>query len=76
VRVEASDGHGWGPAASHGRLVDDQGWALQVTANGARPDGYGYLVRWWDPPFCRGRSYRFVLLANRAQLHVASAPFS
>jgi hypothetical protein len=73
VRVEASDGDGdWVPAVrADGRVVDDQGWDLEVVHAG----GDRYAVRWWDPDFRAGRRYRFVLVANGGQPELASEPF-
>ncbi|HEY4377257.1 MAG TPA: neutral/alkaline non-lysosomal ceramidase N-terminal domain-containing protein, partial [Acidimicrobiales bacterium] len=76
IRVEAADGEGaWAPARHDGRLVDDQGWDIEVTYLGAEGDGHRYRARWYDPAFRAGRRHRFVLLANAGQPEVASAPF-
>jgi len=79
VRVEASDDGGatWVPAVRDGRTVDDQGWDLQVTAVGdaSGADAHRYRVRWWDPAFKGGRSFRFVLAANNGRPELASAAF-
>lgn len=82
VRVEASDDGGpWQPARSReGRVVDDQGWDLEIThlgpqsAEGAAGP-HRYRVRWHDPSFRAGRRHRFVLEANAGRPEVAGEPF-
>lgn len=77
VRVESVDGdHDVWQAATHaGHLVDDQGWALEVTHLGPGDEGHRYRVRWWDPAFRGGRRHRFVLLPNAAQPALSGDPF-
>jgi neutral ceramidase len=78
VSVESADGHGsFEPARRAGRVVDDQGWDLEVTHRGAG-DAAGehrYRVRWYDPELRAGRRHRFVLLANAGRPEVTSEPF-
>ncbi len=79
VRVECAERADgdlvWRPATHDGRLLDDQGWDLQVAHVGDGPDGHTYSVRWWDPTFHGGRRYRFVLVPNASRPEVASEPF-
>lgn len=50
VRVEVGDGDGWGTARRDGRVVDDEGWDLQITYPGpparehGRSDGHHYAL--------------------------------
>ncbi len=81
VRVEATDDLGDGATwtvarARDGRLVDDQGWELEVEHLGpAHGGGDRYAVRWHDPTFRAGRRHRFVLLANAGRPEVITDPF-
>lgn len=83
LRVESSDDDGatWVPATRQGRLVDDQGWALEVTHLGSadedqsEPEAHRYRVRWFDPDHRFGRRHRFVLAANNTRPELAGDPF-
>jgi neutral ceramidase len=88
ARVEATDHPAdgdpgptaWRPATRGGRVVDDQGWDLELTHLGPVPgDDSGtvheYRVRWFDPELRAGRSHRIVLCANGDRPEVASDPF-
>ena len=76
VHVEACDrDDDWEPAQSDGRLVDDQGWAIEVRHAGRVEHAHHYLARWWDPAFRGGRRHRFVLAANGGRPQLASDPF-
>jgi neutral ceramidase len=78
VRIERQ-----GTGADHDQawrpFVDDQGSAVQVTHDGpddaAGDDRHRYTARWWDPSFEGGRSFRFVLVANRGRPAAVSPPF-
>ncbi len=78
VRVEAShdDGATWARAEDHGRPIDDQGWAMEVTHLG--PDdagGHRYRTRWYDPTHRFGTRHRFLLEANADRPELAGDPF-
>ncbi|MGI8711420.1 MAG: neutral/alkaline non-lysosomal ceramidase N-terminal domain-containing protein [Acidimicrobiales bacterium] len=79
VRVDMSDDSGasWHPALSDGRLVDDQGWFLEVTDLGRsdRAGGHELRVRWHDPVHRGARRHRFVLLANHGRPELLGVPF-
>lgn len=78
VRVEQSDDDGatWEPAVGHqGRLVDDQGWSLEVSHLGPDDGVHRYRVRWHHPTHRFGRRHRFVLLANAGRPEVHGEPF-
>lgn len=78
VRVEASDGRGpWRPAVADGRVVDDQGWAIEVRHLPRDPWSTDdrYLARWWNPSFAADRRHRFVLCANASRPEVFGEPF-
>jgi len=83
VRVEAGsndadDANHWVPACTRdGRLVDDQGWEIEVEHLGQAADGVGhrYAARWHDPTLRADRRHRFVLLANAGRPEVAGEAF-
>ena len=77
VRVEMAGGSGhWLPAVAHGRVVDDQGYDLEVIHLGKhRGGGHRYVTRWWRPMLRAGRRHRFVLVANGKQPELASEGF-
>lgn len=73
VRVEMAGGSGhWLPAVAHGRVVDDQGYDIEVVHLGHHRGGHRYLARWWNPTLRAGRRHRFVLVANGKQPELAS----
>ena len=82
ARVEMSDDGGatWEPALAHGRPVDDQGWALEITDLGPTqgadgPARHELRVRWHDPVHRAERRHRFVLLANNGRPEVTGKAF-
>jgi neutral ceramidase len=76
VRVERSVGGGpWEPAEREGRVVDDQGWDLEVRWLGGDDGVHRYAVRWFDPAFGSDLRHRFVIAANAGRPEVTSAPF-
>ena len=78
TRVEASDDDGqtWVPAVDHGRLVDDQGWYVEVSHIGTHDGGgHRYRTRWYEPTHRVGRRHRFVLLANNGRPEVVGEAF-
>ena len=80
VAVESSDDDGasWQRAKVGGRVVDDQGWFLEIAHLGPSSrsaDAHEYRVRWHDPVNRFGRRHRFVLLANNERPTVEGKPF-
>jgi len=76
VRVESSlAGGDWEVAVAHGRPVDDQGWALEISHRGRSDHGHRYRVRWYDPAFGDRLRHRFVILPNGGQPRLESATF-
>jgi len=71
------DGDVWEPARRQGRVVDDQGWDLEVRHLGEASDGDGhdYAVSWFDPELGGTWRHRFVLHANHGRPEVVSHPF-
>jgi neutral ceramidase len=85
VRIETSEDGGatWAPGTQEGRVLDDQGWALQVIHTGPSPGAgagapgaaHRYSLRWWDPIVGGAALHRAVLVANAGRPEVASDPF-
>ena len=76
VRIEQSDdGETWEPAVHRGRMIDDSGWAIEVTHTGHDAVGHLYRARWFNPAFKAGRKHRFLLVANAAQPEMAGPAF-
>lgn len=85
VSVQAcGDDGSWGPARSRdGRVVDDQGWDVEVIhlgpvardAAGAVPAAHRYRVRWHQPVVAAGVRHRFVLAANGGRPEVVGPAF-
>ena len=83
VRIETSvDGADtWAPGTCDDRVLDDQGWDLQVIHLGAVPEpgptgAHRYELRWWDPIVGGADRHRAVLLPNAGRPEVTSPPFS
>jgi len=79
VCVERSPlaGGEWELARRQGRVVDDQGWDLEVRHLGeaADGDGHDYGVRWYDPTLGGEWRHRFVLVANHGRPELFGHPF-
>lgn len=84
ARVETEESaHQWRATLRQGRVVDDQGWdmelvhlgALAERCQGIAPGGHEYALRWWNPSFAGGRRHRFVLVPNAGRPGLESEPF-
>lgn len=85
ARIETSpDGRdSWVPGTREGRVLDDQGWDLQIIHLGPARDAsadagagaHRYELRWWDPIVGGAPRHRAVLVPNASRPEVTSDPF-